>query len=53
MLNLNVKAEQQELSFNEDRIYVKTAFVDGGLQLKEFYLHLWVEHTELKNAQTT
>ncbi len=28
--NLNVKAEQQELSFNEDEIYVKTAFVDGG-----------------------
>src|SRR5690606_4701933 len=28
--NLNVKAEQLDVAFNEDDIYVKTAFVNGG-----------------------
>ncbi len=28
--NLNVKAERNDIAFNEEEIYVKTAFVNGG-----------------------
>jgi len=28
--NLNVKAEQNEIAFNDEDIYVKTAYVNGG-----------------------